>query len=62
MRGPVGWVFLAAVAILAVGCAEDNKLYTTDKYVPGYKPSGDMPAKALAYAREHNINTTTRER
>ena len=62
MRRPVRWIVLAAVAVLACGCDENNKLYTSDKYVPGYRPSGDMPAKALAYAREHNINTTTRDR
>jgi hypothetical protein len=61
MRGPVRWIVLAVVALLTFGCDENNKLYTSDKYVPGYKPSGDMPAKALAYAREHNISTT-RER
>jgi hypothetical protein len=55
------WIVIAAVASTVLGCSTNDPLYTSPKYVPGYTPSGDMPAKALAYAREHNASTT-RER
>jgi hypothetical protein len=52
-----GWIVMAAVAGMACGCADDNALYTSFKYVPGYKPSGtSSPALALSYEREHDRN------
>ena len=50
-----GWIVVAAVAGMACGCADENALYTSFKYVPGYTPSGQS-SPALAYDRGHDRN------
>ncbi len=42
------WLTMAALAVMASGCAGENALYTNPKYVPGYKPGGGT---AQAYNR-----------
>jgi hypothetical protein len=50
-----GWIVMAAVAGMAGGCADENALYTSFKYVPGYTPPG-ASSPALAYDGEHDRN------
>ena len=50
-----GWIVMAALAGLACGCADENALYRSFKYVPGYTPSGTS-SPALAYNAEHDRN------
>ena len=47
-----GWVALAALAGIAGGCADQNALYTSWKYVPGYTPPGSSSSTDLAYDRQ----------
>jgi hypothetical protein len=42
------FIWIAAAAVLASACSDESKLYTSAKYVPGYKPTGataPLPAK-----------------
>jgi hypothetical protein len=57
------WVALAVFAGVAMGCSDDNALYTSPNRVPGYTPSGS-PSSALAYAKEHgrDLDSEWRER
>jgi hypothetical protein len=36
----LAWIVLAALAGSTGACTDDNALYTSSKYVPGYTPSG----------------------
>jgi hypothetical protein len=53
----LGWSAIAALAVVALGCADNNALYTSSKRVPGYTPSGDKPTMALAYMKEQERKT-----
>jgi hypothetical protein len=50
----LGWLALAALAGIAGGCADDNALYTSWKYVPGYTPPGSSSSTDLAYNRQQS--------
>jgi hypothetical protein len=45
------WIAVAALAGIVGGCADENALYTSPKYVPGYTPSGYI---AHAYDRQYD--------
>ncbi len=52
----LAWIVIAALAVVAGGCTDDNPLYTNPKYTPGYTPSGSssiahVPDKADWRAR-----------
>jgi hypothetical protein len=54
------WIIIAALAGAALGCSEDNALYTSPKYVPGYTPGAS--SSKLAQAKEYNPRADWRER
>jgi hypothetical protein len=56
---PLVWPLLAALAGLAMGCADDNALYRSDKYIPGYRPPGDT-STALAHSPPRDANRRER--
>jgi hypothetical protein len=56
------WIVMAAWAGMAGGCADESAIYTSPKYVPGYKLGSS--STALAYDKQHdrNRNSDWRER
>ncbi len=57
----LGWIVLAALVGSTGACNDENALYTSSKYVPGYTPSG-FSAPAYASQQDRNRNADWRER
>jgi hypothetical protein len=52
---PLLRIAVAVLAILAGACADENALYTSPKYVPGYTPTG-ATGPGLAQSGQHDRN------
>jgi hypothetical protein len=63
IRPLIVWPLLAVLAGAALGCTDDNALYTSDKYVPGYRPRGDTSlAMSHLQARDRDAGADWRQR